>query len=128
MILILPFNHHVAVQYLLCRATGVFIRDPGAMTSASDPPRTKDECRIAEIVQHTCELRINRLGQRTLHCFPIPRLLKLCPGKPAVEITKLVHINVKNGEVEIPKDLSVDSLQAHPWREVVRYDQAPMPE
>ncbi|KDR68454.1 hypothetical protein GALMADRAFT_257187 [Galerina marginata CBS 339.88] len=83
---------------------------------------TKSECIIAEILQHTCQLKTARNGSQSIHCFPIPRILKICPGRPAVEITKFVNINHKNGEIELPSNLNLDTIKARPWKEVTRYD------
>jgi hypothetical protein len=67
--------------------------------------------------------------------------LNRCPGRPAVEITKLVNIDEKTGEIEIPaaaryaisfrvhpfSDVhpfpygSENLPKAKPWRDVTRY-------
>ncbi|KAF8952964.1 hypothetical protein BDZ97DRAFT_1680388 [Flammula alnicola] len=90
------------------------------MTIAPDHPQP--ECRIAEILQYTCELTTSRKGAPTFQCFPILRILKICTGQPAVEITKFVNVNVTNGQIEIPPGFKSDSIKGRPWREVVRYD------
>ncbi|KXN84117.1 hypothetical protein AN958_00442 [Leucoagaricus sp. SymC.cos] len=68
-------------------------------------------CRIAEIVQYSCNVERDANGNPQTHCFPIPRIFKLCRGRPAVEITKLVDIDLATGEVIIPPDASRSVLQ-----------------
>ncbi|KAF8882165.1 hypothetical protein CPB84DRAFT_1791089 [Gymnopilus junonius] len=83
---------------------------------------TKPKCAIAEILQHTCQLKTTHDGNPLIQCFPIPRILRICPGQPAVEITKLVNIDMKNGEIEMPQVSSLDLVKGRPWREIVRYE------
>ncbi|KAI0321413.1 hypothetical protein OF83DRAFT_311448 [Amylostereum chailletii] len=64
------------------------------------PPK----CRIAEIVQYSCEAQMDAYGRPQLNCFPFPRILRICEGRPAVEITRQVDIDVATGEVHIPTD------------------------
>ncbi|KDQ60255.1 hypothetical protein JAAARDRAFT_32634 [Jaapia argillacea MUCL 33604] len=90
--------------------------------SQSDVPSGK-KCRIAEIVQYTCELENQESGSPQVHCFPIPRIFRICPGRPAVEITKLVNVNMRTGEVDIPPETSQNLPKAKPWRDIIRYDQ-----
>ncbi|KIM85816.1 hypothetical protein PILCRDRAFT_5449 [Piloderma croceum F 1598] len=85
----------------------------------SDPLEEK-KCRIAEIVQYTCDSE--KLSNGQIHCFPIPRIFRICPGRPAVEITKLVNIDEKTGEIKIPVIANETLPKAKPWRDVIRYD------
>ncbi|KZP28093.1 hypothetical protein FIBSPDRAFT_689460, partial [Athelia psychrophila] len=80
------------------------------------------KCRIAEIVQYTCDLEKEGNGRQRVHCFPIPRIFRICPGRPAVEITKFVNINEHTGETEIPAAASESLPKAKPWRDVVRHE------
>jgi len=86
----------------------------------SGSPEVK-KCRIAELVQYTCELEKLENGRSQVHCFPIPRIFRICSGRPAVEITKLVSIDEKTGEIEIPATASETLPKAKPWRDVTRY-------
>ncbi|KAF9475724.1 hypothetical protein BDN70DRAFT_883350 [Pholiota conissans] len=92
------------------------------MTISRDLTPKKSECRIAEIVQHTCHLAPNRRGEQIMQCFPILRIFRLCKGQPAVEITKFVNVDPKDGGIEIPAGFRTKAIQARPWREVIRYD------
>lgn len=47
------------------------------MAKGSEVDDVQQKCRIAEIVQHVCELRTDRFGNRAIHCFPLPRVLIL---------------------------------------------------
>lgn len=87
-------------------------------------PGQGEPCRIAEIVQFICNIEKDANDRPQTHCFPIPRIFKLhvltcsarrsaidasitrCRGSPAVEITKLVDIDLATGEVVIPPDAS----------------------
>ncbi|KIK02888.1 hypothetical protein K443DRAFT_131663 [Laccaria amethystina LaAM-08-1] len=92
--------------------------------SSSSTPSKEDagfRCRIAEIVQYTCGLEINSEGKPQLHCFPIPRLFRMCRGRPSVEITTLIKIDMASGEVEIPPESSQLSIRGQAWRDVTRY-------
>ncbi|KAF8156712.1 hypothetical protein B0H34DRAFT_750515 [Crassisporium funariophilum] len=95
------------------------------MKDASDLSSPADsKCRIAEILQYSCELKTeSHSGRQISQCFPITRLFKMCPGLSAVEITKLVNIDMATGEVEIPANISQNSIRARPWKEIVRYEQ-----
>ncbi|KAL4071265.1 hypothetical protein V8B97DRAFT_1962188 [Scleroderma yunnanense] len=86
------------------------------MASESDKPK---KCHILEIVQYSCETEENQRGQVVPHCFPIPRLFKLCPGRPAVEITTMSKIS-ETGEIEIPSD-NTELPRGKPWHEVHVY-------
>ncbi|KAI0067453.1 hypothetical protein BV25DRAFT_1819797 [Artomyces pyxidatus] len=86
------------------------------MASADIPPKVQQRCRIAEIVQYSCEN--TEAGQ--LHCFPIPRIFRMCPGRPAVEITRFVNIDLETGAVEIPPaDQALPKAKV--WRDVVTF-------
>ncbi|KAK7451075.1 hypothetical protein VKT23_012751 [Stygiomarasmius scandens] len=60
-----------------------------------------------------------RRGTPFIHCFPISRLFRMCPGLPAVEITKTVYVN-DDGEITLPKDLDAILPRGKAWRDVVR--------
>ncbi|EDR09727.1 uncharacterized protein LACBIDRAFT_319139 [Laccaria bicolor S238N-H82] len=92
--------------------------------SSSSTPSKEDAgsgCRIAEIVQYTCGLETNGQGKPQLHCFPIPRLFRMCRGQPSVEITTLIKIDMDSGEVEIPPESSQLSIRGQTWRDITRY-------
>ncbi|KJA21556.1 hypothetical protein HYPSUDRAFT_124972, partial [Hypholoma sublateritium FD-334 SS-4] len=78
-------------------------------------------CRIAEIVQHSCEVVQDSTGTNIVECFPVLRFFQLCKGHPAVEITKFIEIDANDGGIEIPHGFRSDSIQGRPWRDVVRY-------
>ncbi|KAF9456870.1 hypothetical protein BDZ94DRAFT_1176770 [Collybia nuda] len=90
------------------------------MTSVTTVPEnpSSGDCQIAEIVQYTCEIESNG----GMNCFPIPRIFRLCSGRPAVEITRLVNIDMETGEVEVPADPSKIIVKGKAWRDVTRYD------
>ncbi|KAJ7599332.1 hypothetical protein C8J56DRAFT_916453 [Mycena floridula] len=89
----------------------------------SEPPSKKRvnipvSCRIGEIVQYECQYK---QGENTtlLHCVPISRLFRMCSGKPAVEITKVIDIN-SEGEIEIPRNFSEILPEGKSWRDIIR--------
>ncbi|KAJ2922146.1 hypothetical protein H1R20_g14952, partial [Candolleomyces eurysporus] len=78
-------------------------------------------CRLAEIVQYTCSLeRDKRTGKQQLLCTQLPRIFKLCPGKPAVEVTRVADVNLATGEVDVPEALP-SQIKAKEWTSVIRY-------
>ncbi|KAF8067633.1 hypothetical protein FPV67DRAFT_1143050 [Lyophyllum atratum] len=72
------------------------------MSSAETPMPGK--CRISEILQYSCD--VDTSGPAPLN--PIKLFFSIvhyrCPGRPTVEITKLVNVNMITGEVEVPAD------------------------
>ncbi|KAJ6610990.1 hypothetical protein B0H10DRAFT_2058022 [Mycena sp. CBHHK59/15] len=80
------------------------------------------KCRIAEITQYSCVPKRNRLGRPMVHCTPIPRLFRICPGQPAMEVTRVLNIDLTTGFVEMPKALGQKLPNGKAWRDVVRHD------
>ncbi|EIM82081.1 uncharacterized protein STEHIDRAFT_124892 [Stereum hirsutum FP-91666 SS1] len=89
-------------------------------TASGTKPLETTRCRIAEILQYSCDWskKDNRIN-----CLPFPRLFRICPGRPAVEITRQVRVDIKTGEVEIPPEVHQFLPKGKPWRDVVRYSQ-----
>ncbi|KAJ6590496.1 hypothetical protein DFH09DRAFT_206399 [Mycena vulgaris] len=105
--------------------------------SASDDD---SKCRIAEILQHSCVPKTNSLGHPFVQCVPIPRLFRMyvlnpiclslpafvcslrCPEKPAVEVTRVVNIDLSTGYVKIPKSLGQILPNGKVWRDVVKFE------
>ncbi|EPQ53445.1 hypothetical protein GLOTRDRAFT_78441 [Gloeophyllum trabeum ATCC 11539] len=91
------------------------------MSQAHTDPGKK--CRLAELVQYTCNIDTIDEGVPRLHCYPILRIFRMCPNRPAVEITKLVNFDPATGKVEIPPEASQVLPKGKPWRDVARYEQ-----
>ncbi|KAJ7138511.1 hypothetical protein C8R43DRAFT_893374 [Mycena crocata] len=91
-----------------------------AETPRSAEPETK--CRIAEITQYSCVPKKNRLGRSFVHCVPIPRLFRICPDRPMVEVTRVLNIDLTTGYVQMPKSLEEKLPTGKAWRDVVRHD------
>ncbi|EKM56541.1 uncharacterized protein PHACADRAFT_92606 [Phanerochaete carnosa HHB-10118-sp] len=91
-------------------------------TSATTTPETK-KCRIAELVQYSCEREEDASGNSQFHCWPIPRVFRICTGRPAVEITRYVDADVTTGEIKLPPQASQQLPKGKPWRDVQRYPQ-----
>ncbi|KAH9941222.1 uncharacterized protein BXZ73DRAFT_88387 [Epithele typhae] len=81
------------------------------------PPREK--CRLAEIVQYKCDGELTG-DVPAVHCVPIPRIFRICPNRPAVELTRYVDINLETGAVQVPSSQMIP--KGKPWREVLRRD------
>ncbi|KAF8229778.1 hypothetical protein L208DRAFT_1438855 [Tricholoma matsutake] len=79
------------------------------------------KCRIAEIVQYTCNVETSESSSQ-LHCFPIPRLFKICPDRPTVEITTMANIDMTTGEVDVPPDTRKIEKEGKTWRNVILYN------
>ncbi|KAF8552488.1 hypothetical protein OG21DRAFT_1416052 [Imleria badia] len=71
-------------------------------------------------VQYSCEPEKALSGETRTHCFPFSRIFRICPHKPAVEITRYVTIDAKTGEIEIPEGQSL-LPKGKPWRDVHLY-------
>ncbi|THH29239.1 hypothetical protein EUX98_g4938 [Antrodiella citrinella] len=84
-----------------------------------DPAKPK--CRLAEIIQYSCKEEYDADGVPTPRCWPVPRIFRLCPGRPAVEVTRYVNVDMKTGEIDIPSTLNHQLPKAKPWRDVKRY-------
>ncbi|PWN43544.1 hypothetical protein IE81DRAFT_346536 [Ceraceosorus guamensis] len=54
-------------------------------------------CRLAELVQYDCALK----GEQVV-CKPIERIFKVCSGRPAVEVTRVVEWDANDKPV-LPK-------------------------
>ncbi|KAH6909511.1 hypothetical protein BKA70DRAFT_1102380 [Coprinopsis sp. MPI-PUGE-AT-0042] len=83
------------------------------------PPANVKDCRLAEVLQYMCDLEQSSSGQPRVVCSPIPRIFKLCPNQPAVEVTRVVHVDPKSGEVDFQEPAG--SIRGKPWEEIVRY-------
>ncbi|RDB16072.1 hypothetical protein Hypma_003438 [Hypsizygus marmoreus] len=82
---------------------------------------TERKCRIAEIVQYTCDVETSGTKPE-VQCFPIPRIFRICPGRPTIEITKLVNVDLATGEVEVPPDSRDIPVEGKSWKTVVVYN------
>ncbi|KAJ7749312.1 hypothetical protein DFH07DRAFT_557515 [Mycena maculata] len=80
------------------------------------------ECRIAEIMQYSCVPKKNARGVHVVHCVPVPRLFRICPDRPAVEVTRVLNIDIDTGYVEMPKALGQKLPNGKAWRDVIRHD------
>jgi Mitochondrial export protein Som1 len=122
----------------------------------NDPRDPKKKCRITEILQYTCPTEQDEEGRFRYLCYPIPRifrmyvslawshrsysnnLFKRCQDRPAVEITKRIHIDINTGQVDLSQELrlvlcsfhfldftsfrkfSQGLLKGKPWRDVIQ--------
>ncbi|KAI0937526.1 hypothetical protein AcW1_001617 [Taiwanofungus camphoratus] len=85
----------------------------------------QSKCRLAEIVQYKCEAEVTSAGEPQFHCWPIPRIFRICPGRPAVEMTRFVDVDMNTGEISVPPESSQTLPKGKPWRDVVRYENTP---
>ncbi|KAK0211493.1 hypothetical protein IW262DRAFT_369174 [Armillaria fumosa] len=74
-------------------------------------------CQIAEIVQYSCKPGKNKEGKQAVDCLPIVRLFRICAGRPAVEITRVVTIS-DQGEVIIPRNIDKILPKGKPYNEI----------
>ncbi|KZT10386.1 uncharacterized protein LAESUDRAFT_693990 [Laetiporus sulphureus 93-53] len=85
-------------------------------------PQTQRKCRLAEIVQYKCDVEMGHQGQPQFHCWPVPRIFRICPGRPAVEMTRFVKVDMSTGEISVPPESSQTLPEGKPWRDVKCYD------
>ncbi|CAK5272222.1 unnamed protein product [Mycena citricolor] len=91
--------------------------------STHDLPK---ECRISEIMQYICTPQRGAFGP-SVHCTPVPRLFRICPNIPAVEVTRVLNIDLATGDVAVPKDLSSQLPTGKAWCDVVKHDKIQEP-
>ncbi|KAI0797225.1 hypothetical protein BC629DRAFT_1286002 [Irpex lacteus] len=94
---------------------------PSSITADSTSP-PKPKCRLAEIVQFDCDQETDSSGTPRFHCWPVPRIFRLCPGRPAIEITRYVDTHEGTGAVKLSSEASQILPKGKPWRDVRRYD------
>ncbi|KAJ7871349.1 hypothetical protein B0H13DRAFT_2060633 [Mycena leptocephala] len=83
---------------------------------------SESKCRIAEITQFSCEPKKNQWGRPEVHCVPIPRLFRICPDRPAVEVTRVLNVDLTTGHVKVPQTLGEKLPSGKAWRDVVGHD------
>ncbi|PAV19066.1 hypothetical protein PNOK_0591000 [Pyrrhoderma noxium] len=71
-----------------------------ALSSSSN--LEKEPCQIIEILQHICSLENKRGTAPEIHCFPVPRIFRLCPNQPGVEITRTVTVDSSTQDILLP--------------------------
>ncbi|KIP09907.1 hypothetical protein PHLGIDRAFT_85836 [Phlebiopsis gigantea 11061_1 CR5-6] len=91
------------------------------MSSSNTTSTAETKCRIAELIQYSCEREQDASGASQFHCWPITRVFRICPGRPAVEITRYVDADVTTGEVKLPHDSDQQLPKGKLWRDVYRY-------
>ncbi|KAJ6571859.1 hypothetical protein B0H19DRAFT_1131601 [Mycena capillaripes] len=82
----------------------------------------ENKCRIAEIMQYSCNPKKNRLGRYEVHCVPIPRLFRICPDRPAVEVTRVLNVDLTTGHVKLPQTLGEKLPKGKLWHDVDKHD------
>ncbi|KAG8216558.1 hypothetical protein J3R82DRAFT_6739, partial [Butyriboletus roseoflavus] len=91
------------------------------------------------LVQYSCEPEKVSGGEIRTHCFPFSRIFRICPHRPALEVTRYITIDAKTGEIEIPDEprfvlrpfpnywwqdddpWNSSLLKGKPWRDVHLY-------
>ncbi|GBE87532.1 hypothetical protein BKA93DRAFT_824488 [Sparassis latifolia] len=89
------------------------------MSTPIPHPSPQGSCRLAELVQYKCELEVSNVGVSQYHCWPIMRIFRICPGRPAVELTRFAEVNADTGEISAPPESSAKLPKGKPWRDIV---------
>ncbi|KAI0032595.1 hypothetical protein K488DRAFT_36265, partial [Vararia minispora EC-137] len=76
------------------------------------------KCRVFEILQYTCPPGEDEQGRPRFNCYPVPRIFRICEGRGAVEITRVVNLDTGSGEVDIPNDAENRLPRAKAWTDV----------
>ncbi|KAI0342311.1 hypothetical protein BDW22DRAFT_1298369, partial [Trametopsis cervina] len=87
-------------------------------STAATATSPRQKCRIAEILLYDCDAD-NDKGQ--FHCWPVMRIFRICPGRPAIEITRYVDFNESTGGVKLTPESQRFLPKGKPWRDVHRY-------
>ncbi|PWZ01578.1 hypothetical protein BCV70DRAFT_149832, partial [Testicularia cyperi] len=81
--------------------------------ASSSSPSTPPGCKLAELVQYHCELR----SKSRLVCQPLDRIFRICPGRPAVEVTHIVEFD-EHGKPYLPRHLEEAMPPSQHWHEL----------
>ncbi|CEL63220.1 hypothetical protein RSOLAG1IB_05262 [Rhizoctonia solani AG-1 IB] len=90
----------------------------GETKSSTGKDQIKPKCRIAELEQFKCVPVVGANGYTRVHCTPIPRIFRICPNRPAVEITTLVNVDPHTGEYIITSDTMNTMPRTMAWRDM----------
>ncbi|KAF8329385.1 uncharacterized protein EI90DRAFT_2924166 [Cantharellus anzutake] len=77
--------------------------------------KERGRCVLAEILQYECSLENKKSA---LVCYPIPRVFRMCPGEPAVEMSSFLSLDNQTGSVVIPEHVDKIIPKARPWRDI----------
>ncbi|KAJ3799289.1 hypothetical protein GGU11DRAFT_514916 [Lentinula aff. detonsa] len=91
---------------------------PSSSSKSESSTSRSEKCRIAEIIQYTCELEQSQTEGHVIRCFPLSRLFKICPGRPGIELTKVLNVD-EGGVVELPDNIKQPIGKL--WHEVIRH-------
>ena len=76
----------------------------------AQPPASERACPLAELVQYHCQLQT-----RKVVCLPVERVFRMCPRRPAVEVTHLVEYDA-SGRPYLPECMAcVASAAQEAW-------------
>ncbi|KIJ35269.1 hypothetical protein M422DRAFT_262435 [Sphaerobolus stellatus SS14] len=79
-------------------------------------------CVLYEIEQFICNYDGTKVVGR-VHCYPVPRIFRQCPGRPVVEITALSQIDSATGELTLPENF--DNLpKGKLWQDITSHADA----
>ncbi|WFD30333.1 hypothetical protein MSPP1_001351 [Malassezia sp. CBS 17886] len=73
-------------------------------------------CALAELVQFHCQLQEHRIL-----CQPVERVFRMCPQRPAVEVTNVVEYH-QDGSPFLPEYLAGVPLPTGSWPAVRKTD------
>ncbi|PWN22319.1 hypothetical protein BCV69DRAFT_140625 [Microstroma glucosiphilum] len=74
------------------------------------PTRQDPPCPLAELVQYDCRISVQRLPEGNVEecivCEEVPRIFRLCPGRPSVEVTRTVKFDSQGRAYEPRRPLA----------------------
>ncbi|WFD39757.1 uncharacterized protein MJAP1_002738 [Malassezia japonica] len=73
------------------------------------PREGGEACALAELVQFHCQLQHHRIL-----CQPVERVFRMCPRRPAVEVTQLVEYDEHN-KPYLPEAFADYTPHTHTW-------------
>jgi len=90
-------------------------------------------CEILEIVQFMCNFPGDKEPDRPtrsmpssnahMQCVPYPRVFRICPNRPATEITRYIDIDTETGEIDLRASSRQPLPKGKPWWDVQRHVQ-----
>ncbi|CAG7847161.1 SubName: Full=Uncharacterized protein {ECO:0000313/EMBL:CCA66734.1} [Serendipita indica DSM 11827] len=74
-------------------------------------------CVLEQLTMFDCDRDIlARTG--IVKCYPIPRVFRVCPNRPAVEVTALLEYKDASGEPTLPPDYLKRLPKGYSWDQI----------
>jgi len=81
------------------------------------PEKDRKGCVLQELTMFECD---RELAEKAgiIKCYPIPRVFRVCPERPAIEVTSLAKFDEDTGKASLPEDHLDNLPQGRSWKEI----------